>query len=180
MRTTSSVAARQAPLRELHARDPAEAITLKRVRTVQRADTDTLHGTVLAVGAYADAEWRFGTDAKVGGLDDLPNAGHILCAALAACMENIIRMIADNLGVDLDHLQVEVTGDVDVRGCMAMEPSVRPGFRWMRCEVALRPDPLADPRRVDVLRAQAERLCVTLDTLRNGVPVEVAFVDRPA
>ncbi len=68
--------------------------------------------------------WRYGTDHKLGGPHDAPNAGEILCAALAACMDNIYRMLAGHLGIELLDLEVEVTGDVDVRGCMAIDPEV--------------------------------------------------------
>lgn len=174
MSKDSAVARRQAPLRAHYAHDRSAAITVKRVRTVKTPATDALHGTVIPVG-YPDVRWDYGTDAKVGGLDDLPNSGHILVAALAACMDNTLRMLADLLGVGIEHLEVEVRGDVDVRGCLAMEETVRPGFRQLACTVHLEPDPLADPKRVAILTAQAERLCVTLDTLRHGVPVDVSF-----
>ena len=46
-------------------------------------------------------------------------------------------MIADRLGVRIERLEVEVNGDADVRGCLAMSRSVRPGFRQMQCRLAL-------------------------------------------
>ena len=76
-------------------------------------------------------------DDTVGGFDDLPNPGHLLCAALAACMDSAVRMIADRLGVRIERLEVEVNGDADVRGSLAMSRSVRPGFRQMQCRLAL-------------------------------------------
>ena len=170
----SIVAARQAPLRARFKRRPTEAMTVKRVRTVADASADPLHGRVLAVD-HDGIEWAFGLDAKVGGYDDLPNPGHLLCAALGACLDSTLRMIADRLDVDLRRLQVDVVGDVDVRGCLAMEDTVRPGFDHIVCTVDLEADPATDPRRMQLLLAQAERLCVTLDTLRHGVPVDVSY-----
>lgn len=169
----SIVATRQAPLRRIYTGDGTQAITVKRVRTVQTPTTDAWHGTVEAVD-YPTVQWEYGIDAKVGGYDDLPNPGHILCAALAACMDSTVRMIADHLGVGIEHLEVEVVGEVDVRGCLAMDPSVRSGFQQLRCEVRLEPAEGADERLVGVLLQQTEKLCVTLDTLRRGVPVDVA------
>src|SRR3972149_1890052 len=139
----SVVASRQAPLRQTYAEDNEEAITCKRVRTVETSNTDVWHGTVAAVD-YPDVAWQYGIDAQVGGYDDLPNPGHVLCAALAACMDSTVRMIADHLGVGIEHLEVEVAGDVDVRGCMAIDSSVRAGFRHLQCEIRLRPDPTAN------------------------------------
>ena len=168
-----TVVSGQADLRRTYAIDPGQAISKKRVRTEERPTTDALHGTV-AMERFPGVSWDYGIDSKVGGLDDLPNPGHLLCAALAACMDSTIRMIAGHLGVGIERLEVDVEGDVDVRGCMAMDNAVRPGFRGLDCTVRLQPVAGADPQRVRILVAQAERLCVTLDTLRNGVPVTVS------
>jgi hypothetical protein len=55
---------------------------------------------------------------------------------------------------------------------MAIDPTVRSGFPGVRCAIHLDPEPTAAPRLVSVALERAQRLCVTLDTLRNGVPVE--------
>lgn len=169
----SDVAKRQAPLRTTYATDHDAAISVKQVRTVETPATDVWHGTVAAVG-FPGVTWEYGIDSKVGGYDDLPNPGHVLCAALAACMESTIRMIADHLGVGIERLEVEVVGDADVRGCLAIDRSVRSGFRQLRCEIDLQPSGEVNDRLVQMVLDQAEQLCVTLDTLRNGVPIEIA------
>ncbi len=155
-------------MRTAYGRNPSDAITVKRVRTVQTASTDPVHGSVIPDG-FANNVWNYGIDAKVGGLDDLPNPGHVLCAALAACMDSTIRMLAERLGVIFEELEVEIAGDVDVRGCLAMETSVRPGFRELSCNVSCRPATGTDPKTLATIFDHAERLCVTLDTLRHGV-----------
>lgn len=176
----SIVATRQAPLRQRYDEDNAEAVTVKRVRTVETPATDAWHGTIEAVD-HPGARWEHGIDAKVGGYDDLPNPGHILCAALAGCMDSTVRMIADHLGVRIENLEVEVVGEVDVRGCMAMDSTVRSGFQQLRCEIRLQPATGVEERLVRMLLHQAEKLCVTLDTLRTGVPVAVeAHLGVPA
>lgn len=172
----SPVARRQAALRGRYQRDPDAAITVKRVRTLPDAAPDPVHGAVEAVGPYAAGRWSFGTDAKVGGLDDLPNSGHLLCAALAACGDNTIRMVADHLGVQIERLEVEVVGDVDVRGCLAMDPGIPVGFRSLHMAVDLRLAADTDRPRAALLQQAAERLCVNLDTLRRGVPVTVTYI----
>jgi uncharacterized OsmC-like protein len=173
---TPTLRERQATLRAKIARDPAEAISTKRVRSAPSANTDAVHGTVYAVD-HEGCSWAYGIDESVGGFDDLPNPGHLLCAALAACLDSAIRMIADNAGVTIEHLSVDVVGDADVRGCLAIDRDVRPGFRKIDCRVDLRLAPESDPRWAGRLIDKAERLCVTLDTLRNGVPISVSSMD---
>ena len=174
-RGTSVVAERQRPLRARYGQDPGEAITVKRVRSVHSAAHDPFHGAVEVIGDYPPTRWEFGQDAKVGGYDDMPNTGHLLCAALAACQDNVIRMIADHLGIGISHLDVEVTGQVDCRGCLNIDNQVRAGFLGMDVQVTLVVAPGTDGGLVRLLRDMAERLCVNLDTLRHGVPVAVSF-----
>ncbi len=170
----SLVARRQDPLRALYREDPTQALSYKEVHTLYTGTTDAVHGRVLPTG-FPGVAWDYGIDDTVGGFDDLPNPGHLLCAALAACMDSTVRMIADRLGVRIERLEVEVNGDADVRGCLAISRSVRPGFRQMQCRLALELDPAVDPQVGAMLVRQTEKLCVTLDTLRNGTPIAVDF-----
>jgi uncharacterized OsmC-like protein len=169
-RQTSLVAERIAPLRTAYVEAKERAVSVKWAATAKTAETDAFHSMVHIGKGYGVSQ-RSGIDRAIGGYNDLPNPGDLLCAALAACEDGAIRMIADLLGIPILDLQVEVTGDVDVRGCLAMDPSVKVGFRSMTCRVHLRVPPEVDSRYIEILQKQAESLCVNLDTLRSGVPV---------
>ncbi len=84
-------------------------------------------------------------------------------------------MIADLLGIQILDLRVEVVGEVDVRGALAIDRSVKVGFRSMNCRVHLRVPQNTEQPRLAALRKQSEASCVNLDTLRSGVPVGVDF-----
>jgi len=175
MKTLNSlVAQRQAPLRETFRKDPSQALSYKEVHAHYEGKGDPLHSTVRPA-RFPQVAWDIGIDDKVGGYDDLPNPGHLLCAALAACVDTTVRMLADHMGARIERLDVKVNGDVDVRGCLAMTRSVRPGFRYMNCHLEIELDPAVDPQVAALLVKQAEKLCVTLDTLRHGTPVAVSF-----
>lgn len=60
-----------------------------------------------------------------------------------------------------------------MRGTLAIDPDVRVGFEALSCAVRLRAAPETDPRLIEKLIAAAGRFCVNLDTLRDGVEVEV-------
>ena len=177
--TKSFVLERQAPLRARYAKRPGDAVTVKHGKTRTTDGVDALHGAVRPGDSY-DLERRYGIDTAIGGFDDAPNPGDLLCAALAACQDSTIRMIADILGITIEKLEVNVVGDVDVRGCMAVDPAVKVGFRSLACHVRLTVAPGTDPQRAAALREKAERLCVNLDTLRSGVAVDVTFDTTPA
>lgn len=170
---TPTAGRRQNPLRRAYAEDPAQAISTKRVVSTPTPDTDAWHGRIAAPD-FPGTGWDYGIDAKVGGDDDRPNPGHLLCAALAACLESTTRVMAEHFGVQIEELAVEVVGDVDVRGCLAIDDGIRPGFRHIDAEIRLRPAPGTDDARVQQMLDQVEKLCVTLDTVRHGVQVDVA------
>jgi uncharacterized OsmC-like protein len=171
-RRESVVAERQAPLRALYAESPEQALALKSARTsaARVAPSDPFHGEV-DVGRGYGTSVRFGIDRHIGGLEDAPNPGDLLCAALAACQDGAIRMIANLLGVALSELEVEVSGELDVRGCLGADPDVRVGFEALKCKVHLRAIKGTEPHLLDALIAAAERFCVNLDTLRGGTQV---------
>ncbi|MGV0797464.1 OsmC family protein [Mycolicibacterium elephantis] len=170
----SIVSERQEPVRRLYADSPLEALTLKAARTsaARIPPSDPFHGEV-EIGTGYGVSLRFGLDRHVGGLHDAPNPGDLLCAALAACADGSIRMVADLLGVRLTALEVEVSGELDVRGCLNIDRSVRVGFESLTCTVHLAADETTDQKRLDALVAAAERACVNLDTLRGGLKVTI-------
>lgn len=173
----SEVAARQAPLRRAYAQNPRAALIVDRGRTTDRAPGDPVHTTARPGQEYPGerVEIAVGTHRGVGGLHDAPNPGELLCATLAACQDSTVRMVASLLGVRLTALTVDVEGDVDLRGTLAVEPSVRVGFQAMRSRTRLDVAPGTPPRSVELLLAAAERSCVVLDTLRHGVDIASDF-----
>lgn len=172
-----AVAERQEPLRARYAEHPEEAVTHKAARTssARVPANDPFHGEV-EVGSEQGTVVAFGLDRSVGGLGDAPNPGDLLCAALAACTDGTVRMIANLLGVELTELEVEVTGELDVRGCLAADPSVRVGFEALETTVHLAAAEGTDERKLRRLVAAAERYCVNADTLQGGIEVTT----RPA
>ena len=170
----SQVAARQAPLRRTYEENAAQALVVDRARTAGRDLEDPVRTAVVPGEEYRaeDVMIAVGNHRGVGGLHDAPNSGELLCAALAACQDSTIRMVADLLGVRLTALAVEVEGDVDLRGALAVDESVRVGFQSMRCQTKMEVAHDTDPRTVEILLTAAERSCVILDTLRGGVDVQ--------
>ncbi len=169
---------RQGPLRERYRRVPADAWIADGARTVNACDEDPFHGNVVPANG-GGARFRFGIHRAVGGFHDFPNPGDLLSAALAACFDSTLRMLADHLGIRLESLDIEVAAECDVRGCLQVDAAVPVGFQRMRCRVRLQPRDGADENKIRMLVAVAENCCVVLQTLRHGVEVETA-VEGPA
>ncbi len=84
-------------------------------------------------------------------------------------------MVANILGIELDFVQVKVTGRVDVRGALAVSQEVPVGFQDMKSAVEIRVKEGTDAKLVERLKFAAERSCVVLQTLRAPPLIEVQF-----
>jgi uncharacterized OsmC-like protein len=175
MHFDSNIRQRQATLARRYREHPEDAMVAKRARTVPQPRPDPLHVTVTVDGPYPTALWALGIDDKVGGESDLPNPAEMLLASLAGCQESTLRMVAENLGIEITSLEVVAHGQVDARGCLALDNTVKVGFDSITVDVHLEVAENTDPGRLQQLRNLAERLCVTTDTLRNGVPIEISY-----
>jgi uncharacterized OsmC-like protein len=168
---TSLVHQRQSPLRDRYRSVPDEARITDGAQTVNACDGDPFHGAVVPANG-SGTSMQFGIHRAVGGFHDYPNPGDLLSAALAACFDSTLRMLADHLGIRLAFLEVKVDAECDVRGCLLVEPSVPVGFQRMHCRVRLQPEDDVKEEAIQMLVAAAEKSCVVLQTLRNGVTVQ--------
>lgn len=181
---TSAVRERYAQLRKTYEAHPETAMIHKSAHTVPADGSDPFHPVVVPDNVAAPsrpyrASWRTGIDQAVGGLHDAPNPGEMLCGALAACFDGTLRMIAAQLGVELQEVSVTASADVDVRGALAIAPDVRVGLEAMRLAARVETAPGTPETVTRALMQAAERYCITLDTLRAGVPVTLSIDAKP-
>lgn len=167
----------QAPLRARYRAHPEQANILDRAVIRSANLRDPFHSSV-RLGSHSAADFAFGVHAAIGGPHDLPVPGDLLCAALAACLESCLRIVANFMQIELEALDIEVEGDVDVRGTLGTERDVPVGFTAIRAQVNLRAAPGTRQDRLRHLALAAERACVILDTLRRGVPVSCKISQR--
>ena len=95
-------------------------------------------------------------------------------AALGTCQEITYRLFAESLGIPLNHVSVKVEGRLDLRGLLAVDEGVRPGFRDIRATVEI--DSPAGTEEIKRLQATVERHCPVLDILRNVTPTKLDVV----
>lgn len=105
----------------------------------------------------------------VGG-DNGPTPVEYLLTALAACLTAGIGNIAAAKGVNLDSVSSSVEGDIDLRGVLGLDRSVRNGFQGIKVRFTMSGDEPAKLR--DVVERSIARSAV-YDMLTNGVPVSV-------
>lgn len=117
----------------------------------------------------------FGVHRAVGGPYDAPCPGDLLCAALAACQDSSIRMVANRMGIELIALQVQVKATVDVRGALGMQKDVPVGFQSITSDVHLKAKEGTSQEMLEQLRIAVERCCVVGQTLMTPPPIQTTF-----
>jgi uncharacterized OsmC-like protein len=164
---------RQAPIRERYKSEPEAAQIVLKVRGADGTLDDPLHCGVVPE-SVPSVTWSSGAHPAVGGAGDVPCSGDLLLGALAACQETTLRMVAANLGIELEALEVKVEGDWDARGTLAMG-DYPIGLKAIRATTRVRVAGDVNGDRAARLLRSAEKYCVVLNTLRGGVPVESTF-----
>ena len=189
------IRARQAPLRQVYTDDPAAAPRTLRVRAGGGDLGDPLHATVTPE-SVPGVVFRAGAHPAVGGEADAPCSADLLLAALAACQEITLRMVAANMGIALEELEVTVEGDWDPRGTLAMGKEFPVGLTAIREHTRVVADGrgaagargAASAQRRAVLRrpghpaqGRSRRVDVRAATgLTAGQPAKSGRADRPA
>jgi uncharacterized OsmC-like protein len=164
----------QIPLRTQYKASPGSAMVTDHARTTGDDPSDPFHsrvepmdgcGVIVPVGVHR----------AVGGPHDAPTPGDILSAALAACQDSTVRMVANLLGVELISLAVSVKAMVDVRGTMGLNADVPVGFQSIRCDVNLKAKEGTAPELLQKLQVAAVHCCVVQQTLKSPPPVKTFF-----
>jgi uncharacterized OsmC-like protein len=108
-----------------------------------------------------------------GGDGTLLCSGDMLLEALAACAGVTLRAVATSIDVPIRGATVNVEGDLDFRGTLAVAKDAPVGFRAIRVRFDLDTD--ATDEQLDTLLRLTERYCVVLQTI-VGSPI--MSVDR--
>jgi uncharacterized OsmC-like protein len=110
------------------------------------------------------------------GTDQGPTPAELLLHALAGCLMAGLGNIAAARGVELRGVTCRVEGDIDLRGILGIDGSVRNGFSGVR--VVFEVDGDADPERLASLVAQSQARSAVFDVLTNGTSVSVEVAGR--
>ena len=136
------------------------------------ASTSTIHEWR---GAGADhvhvAEFEFTADHPTLGHGHGPTPQEYVLHALAACITAGVATGAAARGIELRRVTSKVTGEIDVRGVLGIDPDVRKGFSEVKVEFDVDAD--ADEAQVDALIAAATKYSAVFDMLANPTQVTV-------
>lgn len=105
----------------------------------------------------------------LGGKDSALDPVELLLAALTSCISIGIVTQAAKRGIDFDDFEIEVQGDLDLRGYLGLDESVRPGYTNLDYRIRVQTD--APDTVVQEILREAERTSPMFDNIRNGVPI---------
>jgi len=108
--------------------------------------------------------------AALGGEDRGANPVEHALIALASCQAVTYRFWAAQLGIELEGLDIDAEGDLDVRGFFGFDPHTRPGFTSVRLTVTA-----IGPESEDRYRQLADAVdahCPVLDLFSHPTPVQ--------
>src|SRR5947207_147782 len=137
--------ARQKPLKDRYRQEADSAKITLRARGSQ-ADTPIACSVDIGRALYA-AQAHSG----VGGAGTAACSGDLLLGALAACAQITCQMVATAMGIATEKIEVEVEGDLDLRGTLGISRDVPVGFEAIRVSFDIEA-PLATAEQVQALR----------------------------
>jgi len=158
----------QKPLKEKYRRDPSSSrITLK----ANGAPSDTPIACSVDIGrAFYQAEAHHG----VGGSGTAACSGDLLLGALAACAQITCQLVAAAMAIPIEHIQVAVEGDLDLRGTLGISIEVPVGFQYIRVWFDINA-PKATQEQLSKLREKTEQYCVVMQTLAQPPTIETSW-----
>lgn len=91
-------------------------------------------------GEQIERGWTIHADEplELGGTNTQPNPQELLLAALNACMTVGYTALATLMGIELESLEIETKGDIDLRGFLGIDPSVKPGYESLQYTVRIK------------------------------------------
>lgn len=106
--------------------------------------------------------------AILAGEDEGANPVEHLLHALASCLTTSMVAHAAVRGIDIDEMESELEGDIDLRGFLGLADDVPKGYTAIRATFRIK----ADPADLETLRGLAN-FSPVFNTLTNGTNVDV-------
>lgn len=122
--------------------DPGRGQAAFRVRTEWKGQTRSRTSVEsYAIGGQT-VHRHFAIDAdepfELLGRNTAPNPQELLMAALNACLTVGYVAVAAMQGIALEKVEVETSGELDLRGFLGLDPGIRPGYDTLRSVARLR------------------------------------------
>ena len=105
------------------------------------------------------------------GHNEAPNPAELLLHALAGCLTLTIVNVAAARKVTLTEVSSRLEGELDARGALGLDDSIRNGFQRLSVAFSVRGE--ASPEKLREIVERAKARSVVYDIVTNGAPVDV-------
>jgi uncharacterized OsmC-like protein len=105
------------------------------------------------------------------GKDQGPNPVEYLLKALAACVTTSMVYHAAAHGITIEEVESTVEGDIDLRGFLGLDKSVRSGYQGIRMNFRIKAD--VSDEQLQELCQLGPRFSPVFNSITRGVPVSV-------
>lgn len=103
------------------------------------------------------------------GANQGPNATEALLYALASCLNTSLIFHASAQGVKIEELEIKLEGNLDVRGFLGLDESVRNGYQNIEITFKVKAD--ASDEKIRELCELAQKRSPVFDIVSHGVPI---------
>src|SRR5215813_2151205 len=160
----------QKPLKEKYRSDPnSSRITL----TANGSETESPISCSVEVGQKLIAAQAH---SGVGGPGTAACSGDLLVGALAACAQLTCQLVATAMGIPIEHIRVEVTGEMDLAGTLGISKEVPVGFQDIHAKFDI-DAPQATPEQLAALKEKTEQYCVVMQTLLQPPQIKTSWLN---
>jgi uncharacterized OsmC-like protein len=105
------------------------------------------------------------------GNDEGANPVEYLLHALAACVTTSMVYHAAGQGIEIEAVESKIEGDIDLRGFLGIDPTVRNGYQRIRMSMKVKTN--ANERQWAKLVKLGPTFSPVFDSVTKGVPVDI-------
>ena len=158
--------------------DPSKAQTKWQATTEwisgTRSETRITTGTISGQRIKKDFRIFVDEPTQLLGTNKHANPQETLFAALNACMVVGYAALCAHEGIELESLRIETEGDIDLRGFLGIDPSVKPGYEQIRYVVHIKGN--ATPEQFEKIHRTVMTTSPNYFNLRNPIPLQSRLV----
>ena len=110
---------------------------------------------------------------SLGGTNAGANPVEYMLAALSGCLNVVGHLVAKEMGIHLNGLEIELEGDLNPARFVGKSMEDRAGYKEIR--VMIKPDTDADRATLDQWIKAVENRCPVSDNLANATPLHISL-----
>ena len=108
-----------------------------------------------------------------GGKDSAPTPVEYILAGYAGCLNVVVNLIAKEMNIAIQHLEINITGNINPEKLFGVSDKERAGFRSLNIQLDIKSD--ASKEMLQKLLNQVKERCPVNDNLTNMTPVNYSF-----